>query len=107
MALKPKKSAETRRDEIRRDLLRTVITEPLLSEIRDDAQRKHHAKFDVIIVLNEFYARGRDEARSEVYILLGSPVPDAAKRETHGYVFATLSGKEVLELVQRDSDPAI
>ena len=109
MALKPRKSAETRRDEIRRDLLRTVITEPLLSEIREDAKRKRKrpTEFDVIIVLNEFYAGGRDEARSAVYKLLGSQVPEAAKRETHGYVFATVSGKKVLDLVQRDSDPAI
>ena len=48
--------------ELRRNMLRSIITEPLLSRLRD----KPNESFDVIIALNEFYKGGLPGALIEV-----------------------------------------
>lgn len=54
--------AEKARRELRRNMLRSIITEPLLTHIREEP----NDVFDVIISLNEFYKGGMEGALEEV-----------------------------------------
>lgn len=81
-----------------RSLAWTIIAEPLLTKVRDEKNRKK--RFPVIVELNLDFGKGRDEARKEVVTWMESqkatgfdPTPSS-----HPYIFATLSGEQVLEL---------
>ncbi len=83
------------REELQRDLLRGVVTEPLLGRVKEDPK----ASYDIIISLNEYYPDGTDAARKlveDTLKTLNPPVqlgPQAAN-----YVFARLTGQQILDL---------
>ena len=81
------------REEIRRNMMRSIVTEPLLSNIRarpDDS-------FDVIISLNEFYQGGMAGALAQVEARAKAwAVTDYSS--VSNYVFARLSGARILQL---------
>ncbi|HEV7915529.1 MAG TPA: S8 family serine peptidase, partial [Albitalea sp.] len=80
--------------EMRQDMMRSIITEPLLSEVR----QRPDDKFDIIIVLNELFSGGMTRALAEV----------KARAETLGaryatvshYCFACLTGSQILDLAR-------
>ncbi|MBA2303887.1 MAG: S8 family serine peptidase, partial [Acidobacteria bacterium] len=81
-----------RRDDLRTNMLRSVLTEPLLSKV----QNNRSESFDVIISLNEFYKGGIDAALKIVAARADDwKVPFAV---VSNYVFACLSGARLLQL---------
>jgi subtilisin family serine protease len=94
---KPTKEQEYSREQLRRDLLRGVVTEPLLTHIRA-ARRK---PFDIIIALNEFFPDGVDSAFALVKEALDDlkPAPEHVRRSA-SYVFVRLTGQQVLDLAE-------
>lgn len=86
------------RDELRRDLMRGLITEPLLSEI----YRKPGKTFDVIIALNETFPDGVAAARQLCLDGLNSlKPPPKIKPGGVNYIFVSLKGRQIIELAQR------
>jgi hypothetical protein len=89
-----KQSEPARRDELRLNMMRSIVTEPLLSKV----QKKKRGKFDVIIALNELYAGGIEEAlqlvqqRAEEWKVKYATV-------SH-YCFACLTGEQILDLAR-------
>jgi serine protease AprX len=87
-----------RREELQFNMLRSVVTEPLLSQV----QTKPDGRYEVIIALNEFYRGGMAAANGIV--------ADLAKQwgvrytTLSHYVFACLSGKQILELARLTQD---
>jgi serine protease AprX len=81
-----------RTEDIRRNMQRSVVTEPLLSKV----QKKPAGRYEVIIALNEFYRGGMDEALAIVarYASLWKVPYNTVSH----YVFACLSGAQILEL---------
>jgi serine protease AprX len=80
------------RRELRLNMMRSVVTEPLLSQVRQDPA----AKYDVIIALNELFRGGIDAALGWVERRAKEwKVPYAT---TSHYVFACLSGQQILDL---------
>jgi subtilisin family serine protease len=86
--------AGKRREELQMNMLRSVVTEPLLSRVRT----KPEGRFEIIISLNEFYRGGMAEASA----IVAKVATDWKVRYTtvSHYVFACLSGKQVLELAR-------
>jgi subtilisin family serine protease len=82
------------REQLQADMFRGLITEPLLSEIRDNPGRKFH----IIIALNESWAAGIDDARETVRKQVAAFNPDRAPGTSSTYVFAQLTGKQILSL---------
>jgi serine protease AprX len=86
------------RKELRRDMMRAVITEPLLSNVSEHPTEK----FDIIIALNEFYPRGRPAAKQAVLQALKPLKLKPAPVATHpNYVFAKLTGAQVQNLAKQ------
>lgn len=84
------------RKELHRDMMRAVITEPLLS----DAQERPDEPFAIIIALNEQYPQGLPKAREAVLTALQGlrPAPVA----THpNYIFAKLTGQQIQDLAKK------
>src|SRR5690349_16021365 len=50
--------APARRDDLRMNMMRSTVTEPLLSKVQEDVK----AKYEVIIALNELFVGGIDKA---------------------------------------------
>jgi serine protease AprX len=81
--------AETARQELRRNMLRSIITEPLLTHITE----RPNDTFDVIISLNEFFQGGMEgalkavEARADEWGLQYASVSN--------YVFGRLSAERI------------
>ncbi|MBV8820068.1 MAG: S8 family peptidase [Acidobacteriaceae bacterium] len=92
--LPPKPSPPERREEIRQNMMRSVVTEPLLSRVVE----KMEGRFDVIISLNEKFPRGIVgalmwvEQRAKEW---GVPYSTLSH-----YVFACLSGEQILKLAE-------
>ena len=83
------------REHLRRDLLRGVVTEPLLGNIIAAPKKA----FDVIIALNELFPDGLDKAAGWVVDALKAldPQPQRMTRAVN-YVFARLTGQQILDL---------
>ena len=93
---KPKKPAVegTPREQLQVNMLRSVVMEPLLERIRE----KPDGRFEIIIALNEFYWEGMAAANDIVANLAKEwKVPFTTLLH---YVFACLSGKQILELAR-------
>ncbi|HVT94101.1 MAG TPA: S8 family peptidase [Bryobacteraceae bacterium] len=92
-AERSKQDDANRRDELRINMMRSLVTEPLLSKVQE-AEPDH--KFDVIISLNELYKDGMDAAlvlvrqRSEEWRVNFATV-------SH-YCFACLTKTQILQL---------
>ena len=94
-----KRPPSSQSSELRMEMMRSIITEPLLGRVRqarNDTARPQ--RFDVIIVLNESYPGGTADAKKWVGDW-------ASKRHVScssvsDYVVATLSVDQILELAQ-------
>jgi hypothetical protein len=83
-----------RRDDLRFNMLRSVITEPLLSKVQEQSADC----FDVIISLNELYKGGIGEALAVV-----KEIGERWKvgwNNVSNYVFACVSGEQLLVLAR-------
>lgn len=86
------------REDLRRDLMRGLITEPLLSAIH----KSPNETFDIIIALNETYPEGQEAARQLCLDGLRALSPPATiKPGGVNYIFAALKGKQIRELAER------
>ena len=83
-----------RREDLRFNMLRSVLTEPLLSKVQEHPDDR----FDVIISLNELYKGGLDEALDLVEQL--ARAWDVRPARVSNYVFACLSGTQLLRLAE-------
>jgi subtilisin family serine protease len=91
--------AERRRrpEEMRLDMMRSIITEPLLSQVQEKAiAGRLQDTFDVIIALNELFEGGLDAALAQVV----RRAADWGVRYTavSNYCFATLTVRQILAL---------
>ncbi len=79
-----------------RELARSLIAEPLLSEARENPGKT----FDVIIELNLDYRDGRDAARKRVTELVTKEKGETTLSNNcvHPFVFAKLTGRNILVL---------
>ena len=85
------------REDLQRDLLRGLITEPLLGKLQDP--RAQEVEFHIIISLNENYPGGTDAARTLVNQAIDDLDPPATRRGgTATYVFAIMTGRQILKL---------
>ncbi len=99
---------ESARDKIRDNLIQTVIARPLLDDVANADKT-----CDVIIDPNLDYHGGRDHAVARIKDLINEatksagkpddPPPNVRSDPAHPYVFATLKGRVVLELVRLDA----
>lgn len=80
------------RDELIKNMARSVITEPLLSQVRQ-APNKH---YDVIIALNELFEGGAEAAANEV--AAQAAIWNTKVGSASGYYFVCLTGHRILEL---------
>ncbi len=96
--------SQERSQDIRLDMMRSIVTEPLLSRVTDAVRAESKATggvkelpgFDVIIALNETYRLGIDAARDEVRKRAkqwGVPTTFVSQ-----YVFARLTAWQILDL---------
>src|SRR3954468_20499094 len=89
-----KQGEPPKRDELRLNMMRSIVTEPLLSKV----QKNKRGKFDVIIALNELYEGGIENAlklvqqRAEEWKVKYATV-------SH-YCFACLTGRQILDLAR-------
>jgi serine protease AprX len=94
------------RDQIRRNLTRTIIARPLIDKI--EASDDPDAPFDVIMDPNLEFAGGRERARERIAILIeasrrpSDPEPNVRSDSAHPYVFATLTARTIGELAAND-----
>ncbi len=89
------------REELKRDMMRGVITEPLLSMV----QKKPAARYDIIVALSETYPEGVEEARKLVTGILKQLKPPAKLGlDAANYVFANLTGRQILALAKENRD---
>jgi subtilisin family serine protease len=84
-----------RRKELRFNMLRSVVTEPLLSKVHE----KRTGCYEIIIALNEFYTGGIGAALAVVEMI----AKDWKVKYTtvSHYVFACLSGEQILWLADQ------
>ncbi len=96
MPEEPKRTgANYSREELRRDMLRGVVTEPLLTHIRE----RPGDTYDIIIALNELYPDGAEKARELVEAALAKLTPSVQPGpRAANYVFARLTGLQILDL---------
>ncbi len=83
---------EDERRELRRNMMRSIITEPLLSRLDEDPS----GKFDVIIALNELFEGGLEGALEEVR--RQAEAWQVKYSSVSNYVFARLSAKQIRDL---------
>ena len=94
----------------------TVIAMPLLDQFRD---ARANTAFHIIIDLNQFYGSGLDQAKSKAAALIRTILP-ASKRQanhwgvdelkselTYQYLFARLTKREIIRLIERDHEHVI
>jgi subtilisin family serine protease len=121
-------SPKERRSEIRDTIRTRLISEPLRGKIDEDLSAAEAAavakavalaspnRYEVIIELNLNNPQGRSLGRQAVLDMLGSILAgDAAAAKAlarnrpdsiHPYVFASLTARQILDLITRDADRA-
>ncbi|MBC7563195.1 MAG: S8 family serine peptidase [Gemmatimonadaceae bacterium] len=80
------------REDLRRNMLRSIITEPLLSKIQMDPT----GTFDVIISLNELFGGGL--AAALVLVKERAELWDVGFTEVSGYIFGRLQAPQIQQL---------
>jgi serine protease AprX len=86
-----------RPEEVRFDMMRSIITEPLLSKVQKKAEAgETSAKFDVILAINEFFVSGPE--RAVEFIAMRAKEWDVKYAKVSHYVFARLSVERILIL---------
>ena len=91
---KPANDPANQRKELLVNMQRSIVTEPLLSQVR----LAPGEKFDVIIALNELFSGGIDAAREQVKAraeILGVKFAIVSH-----YIFACLRGQQILDLAE-------
>jgi serine protease AprX len=83
-------------DQIKLDMTRSIITEPLLGQVMKDLSKAE--KFDVIISLNELFPGGLDGAMKQV--VKRAKEWNVKYYELAPYVFACLSSDQLLKLAE-------
>ncbi len=81
-----------RRDKMHMDMMRSVVTEPLLSKVQANPQ----GRFDVIIALNELFEGGIEKALQ--FVEERAKEWGVRYRTVSHYCFACLSGEQILAL---------
>jgi subtilisin family serine protease len=89
----------TSRDQVRRNLTQTVIGRPLIDKI--ESSQDPNTFYDVIIDPNLDFNGGRDQACERIRELIGNPA--VRVDSAHPYIFATLSGRAIREIIAKDS----
>jgi serine protease AprX len=89
-----------RRDEMRMDMMRSVVTEPLLSKVQANPQ----GKYEVIIALNELFVGGIEKALS--YVEERAKQWGVKYATVSHYCFACLTGEQILALAKEARDLA-
>jgi len=84
---------ENSRDELRRNMMRSIVTEPLLSKVQGAGPEQ---KFEVIISLNELFKDGMDAAL--VYIKQRADQWQVKYATVSHYCFACLTKAQILAL---------
>jgi serine protease AprX len=105
------------RDQIRRNLMQTTITHPLLGKVLDAINNKSDQEFSVIIDPDLDFKGGREEACERIKALVASardnvekqgkspgPDPNIRHSSAHPYVFATLNADVIVEIVKQDGN---
>jgi serine protease AprX len=87
-----REDSRTQRDKLRMTMMRSVVTEPLLSQV----QKNRTGKFEVIIALNELFEGGIAEANELVEAR--AKEWDVDYRMVSHYCFACLTGEQILAL---------
>jgi serine protease AprX len=77
------------------NMMRSIVTEPLLSEIQDE--KDDQTTFDVIVSLNELYKGGLAEARK--YVQDTFKIPGPGPESLSAYVFARVTKRQILDIV--------
>src|SRR6185369_13262459 len=90
-----------------RTLDRSIIAIPLLRELVEEDKRGRQSLHDVVIDLHLEFPGGREQARERVIELLGELTPRANGSQPHArstsqYMFTTLYGEEIRQLVRLD-----
>ena len=88
----PKTGQLEAREDLRRNMLRSIITEPLLSKIQMDPT----GTFDVIISLNELFGGGL--AAALVLVKERAELWDVRFTEVSGYIFGRLQAPQIQQL---------
>ena len=120
----PPHDLERVNQEIVRNLDKTVIALPLLDQMIEEENRRQRGDstpaqlYNVIISINQNFSKGRETARrwliETIRSIIGSPQDkpnprgeclDSIKRKiTRQYVFATLTGASIRQLVLQDAE---
>ena len=102
--VKPKQDQKQQREQIKLDMMRSIVTEPLLSRvtkaIKEDSAPDR--TFDVIISLNELFSGGVDGAMK--YVKERAIQWKVRYVELIPYLFACLSAQQILELAKEARD---
>lgn len=86
---------DSQRDDMRMNMMRSFVTEPLLSRVQSAIKEDRPAeKFDVIISLNEMFHGGVPAAREEV--MKRAREWGVVFRTSSHYVFASLTAEQIL-----------
>ena len=89
-----KEDQPARRGELRLNMMRSIVTEPLLSAVQQDIAGRH----DVIIALNELFKEGIDKALE--YVRGRAEEWQVKYATVSHYVFACLTGEQILRLAE-------
>jgi len=86
-----------RPEEVRLDMMRSIITEPLLSQVQKKAEAgEMSAKFDVILAINEFFVSGPQRAIE--FIEMRAKEWGVKYAKVSHYCFARLTVEQILFL---------
>ena len=92
-----KEDRHARHEDIRVNMLRSIVAEPLLSAVRKAFDEgRPEAMFDVIISLNEFYREGMPKAQE--YVVERAKQLKAKYAIASHYVFGCLTAEQILGL---------
>ena len=86
---------QTRRDDMRLNMMRSLVTEPLLSRVQN---AQEDDRFDVIISLNEMFGKGVPAALA--YVEERAKKWGVRYTTSSHYIFASLSAKQILSLAE-------
>jgi serine protease AprX len=90
---------KSRPEEMRMDMMRSIVTEPLLSQLQKKVDAGElNAKFDVIIVLNELFEGGIPAAVEQV--IARAKTLGVRHTTVSHYVFACLTVQQILDIAE-------
>lgn len=91
------------RQEIRLDMMRSIVTEPLLSQVTQAVKDGNpDQRFDVIIALNEFFVGGIEAAMK--YVMDRAKQWGVQYAALSNYLFACVTARQILDLAKEARD---